>query len=68
MSSAIAKLNSINKLRGELEKLSLPRHPWKLGEIRFKKWDLFHRQSVLIIKSLFGKNSQCLHDWQEVVI
>lgn len=68
MDIKISRLNAINKLRNELEELSSPSYPWKLGESKFKKYDLFHRQSALVIKTVFGENHQYLRDWQEIVI
>lgn len=64
----MARLNAINELRDKLEELNSPTGFHRIGESQFQKWDLFHRNSALIIKRLFGENSQCLHDWLKIEI
>jgi predicted nucleotide-binding protein len=68
MDSTIVRLNAINELRDKLEELNSPTGFQGIGESQFQKWDLFHRNSALIIKRLFGENSQYLRDWLKIEI
>jgi predicted nucleotide-binding protein len=71
MEDNISQLQKINKLRDELENLQSQIRTGfhhKIGESEFQKWDYFHRKSGLIIKSIFGENSQSLDDWLKIEI
>lgn len=59
MDAKAERLREIKRLESKLE---------NLREEKFQKWDLFHKESALVITKLFGQNNHYLNDWLNIDI
>lgn len=61
------KIREIRKFEAQFKELCYPSNR-KFLEKEFPKWYSFHKESELIIKSIFGENSQRWSEWKDIVI